>query len=155
MISIIKASVKDLEEILTLQRSAFRFQAEKYNDFTIPPMVQTIEEIREEYKKKLFLKAVDIKRSSGIIGSVRAYEKDGTCFIERLMVLPDQQNRGIGTDLMNEIEKAFSEAKEYKLFTGHKSERNIYLYKKLGYSIFRKKKVTDNMHIVFMVKKNR
>jgi len=151
---IIKASFEDLEEILALQKAAFRLQAVKYNDFNIPPMVQTLEEIREEYDCKLFLKVIS-PEDQKIIGSARAYEKNGSCFIERVMVHPDRQNKGIGTALMREIEKRFPDARDYRLNTGHKSERNIYLYKKLGYRVFRKKKVTDHIHLLFMKKENR
>jgi len=46
------------------------------------------------------------------------------------------QNQGIGTILMKEIEKCFT-PKRFELFVGSKSGKNIYLYQKLGYSIFK------------------
>ncbi|WP_198936769.1 GNAT family N-acetyltransferase [Domibacillus epiphyticus] len=33
-----------------------------------------------------------------IIGSVRAYEKEGICYIGKLMVQPAYQNKGLGDD---------------------------------------------------------
>ncbi len=88
-----------------------------------------------------------------IIGSVRAYTKEGTCYIGRLIVHPDFQNRGIGTDLMNEIERIFNTCRRFELFTGDKSERNLYLYQKLGYKIFKKAKITDQTMVVYLEKK--
>jgi hypothetical protein len=78
-----------------------------------------------------------------------------TCMIGRLIVHPDYQNRGIGTRLMNEIERCFDEAKRFELFTGHKSERNIALYRKLGYRIFRSEKISGNLTLVYMEKFNK
>ncbi len=69
-----------------------------------------------------------------IIGTVRAYEKNGVCHIGRLAVHPDFQNQGIGVTLMKEIEKYFR-PKNFELFAGTKSRKNIYLYQKLGYKI--------------------
>ena len=54
------------------------------------PLLQTIEDIKSEYAYKTFLKAVD---SGKIIGSVRANLQDGTCYIGKLIVHPDFQNR--------------------------------------------------------------
>ncbi|MDD5747208.1 MAG: GNAT family N-acetyltransferase, partial [Candidatus Omnitrophica bacterium] len=95
---------------------------------------QTLEELKSQFNTHTILKAVlDAK----IIGSVRAYKKDGTCYIGRLAVHPDMQNQGIGTALMKEIEKQYA-VKRYELFVGTKSENNIRLYQKLGYKVFKK-----------------
>jgi len=52
----------DLGKILALQKIAYRSEAELVGDFTIQPLMQTIEEIREEFKTSLFLKCVDEDR---------------------------------------------------------------------------------------------
>jgi ribosomal protein S18 acetylase RimI-like enzyme len=145
-----KATVSDAEELLALRKLAYRSEAEIYNDFRLPPLVQTLESMEEDFKNQLFLKALMDGR---IIGSVRAYSKEGTCYIGRLVVHPDFQNRGIGTRLMNEIEKIFNSCKRFELFTGDKSERNLRLYQKRGYRIFKTAKMTDRTNIVFLEKK--
>jgi ribosomal protein S18 acetylase RimI-like enzyme len=145
-----RAIISDAEEILSLQKLAYRSEAEIYNDFNIPPLVQTLESIEKDFENQYFLKAV---MDGKIIGSVRAYTKEGTCYIGRLIVHPDFQNRGIGTDLMNEIERIFNTCRRFELFTGDKSERNLYLYQKLGYKIFKKAKITDQTMVVYLEKK--
>jgi ribosomal protein S18 acetylase RimI-like enzyme len=145
-----RAIISDAEEILSLQKLAYRSEAEIYNDFNIPPLVQTLESIEKDFENQYFLKAV---MDGKIIGSVRAYTKEGTCYIGRLIVHPDFQNRGIGTDLMNEIERIFNTRRRFELFTGDKSERNLYFYQKLGYKIFKKAKITDQTMIVYLEKK--
>jgi len=146
-----KATVSDAEELLVLQKLAYRSEAEIYNDFSIPPLVQTLESMEEDLKDHLFLKAVIDGR---IIGSVRANSKEGTCYIGRLIVHPDVQNRGVGTRLMDEIEKIFNGCRRFELFTGDRSERNLQLYQKRGYLIFKTAKMTDQTNIVFLEKKS-
>jgi len=147
---IIQAAVKDAEEILKLQRLAYRSEAELYNDYEISPLKQTINEMLGQFKTHLFLKAAS---KGQIIGTVRAYEKDGTCYVRRLAVSPEMQNQGIGTALMKKIEGCFK-AGRFELFTGAKSAKNIHLYQKLGYSVFRKEQhgCGGSIEIVYMEK---
>ncbi len=141
---------EDLQEILNLQKLAFQIQAEIYNDYSIPPMIQTLEEIENDFLQQTYLKAVYIKK---IIGSVRAYQEKDTCYIGRLIVHPDFHNQGIGTELINKIESIFNDAKRYGLFTSNKSKKNLYLYKKLGYKPLKIKKKNENLQIVYLEKK--
>ncbi|OGP72868.1 MAG: GNAT family N-acetyltransferase [Deltaproteobacteria bacterium RBG_16_49_23] len=145
-----RARVDDAEEILSLQKAAYQSEAEIYNDFTIPPLIQTLEGIRKDFENQIFLKAVI---DGKIVGSVRAFIKEGTCYVGRLIVNPGFQNQGIGTQLMNRIEETFKEAERFELFTGHRSERNLYLYQKLGYQPFKKIKGNEKLTIVFLEKK--
>ena len=95
MISIEKAQKEDLKEILKLQHLAYQSEAKLFGDMDIPPLKQTIEEVDEEFEKGTFLKVVD--DSGAIIGSVRAYEENGTIYIGKVMVHPKMQKQGIGT----------------------------------------------------------
>jgi ribosomal protein S18 acetylase RimI-like enzyme len=129
-----RATIEDATEILALQKLAFLSVGAMYNDYTIAPLTQTLEEIRADFKSQLFLK---VSIDGAIIGSVRGYLEKDTCYVGRLVVNPDFENRGIGSRLMNAIEAKFPQAKRYELFTGHRSERNLYLYNKLGYKIIK------------------
>jgi ribosomal protein S18 acetylase RimI-like enzyme len=144
-----RATVADAEEILSLPKLAYKSEAEIYNDFTIPPLLQTLEEIKKDFENQIFLKAtIDGKMR----GSVRALIQGETCYIGRLIVHPDFQNQRIGTKLMNEIEAIFEDAERFELFTGHKSEKNLYLYQKLGYKVFKTVKANDRLDIVYLEK---
>ena len=147
---ITEANIDDAQEILLLQKKAYVSEAEIYNDFLIPPLVQTLDEIKNEFEKCVFLKAV---YNGQIVGSVRASLDDSkTCYIGKLIVHPDFQNQGIGTDLMNKIELFFEDCNCFELFTGHKSWQNIKLYEKLGYSRYKIEKVTDNLCFIYFRK---
>ena len=144
-----RAAFEDAEEILDLQKLAYQSEAEIYDDHTIPPLTQTLGEIRNDFQRQIFLKA---STGGKIIGSVRAFLKEETCFIGRLIVHPDFQNQGIGIKLMNEVEREFIQARRFELFTGQKSERNIHLYQKLGYHVFKTETVTKDLQLLYMEK---
>src|SRR5688572_4756877 len=101
MIEMTQAQIEDADAILVLQKLAYQSEAILYNDDTLPPLRQTLDEIRTEWASQTFLKAVDEGR---IVGSVRASMNGDSCAIGRLMVHPDFQGRGIGKALMREIE---------------------------------------------------
>jgi len=146
---ILQATISDAEEILGLQKLAYRIEAERYNNYNITPLLQTLAEIKEQFKSYILLKAVF---NGKIIGTVRANEENGTSYIGRLAVYPEMQNRGIGTALMEEIEKYYKPMR-FELFVGSKSDNNIHLYKKLGYRIFKTAKYEcGNIEIFYMEK---
>ncbi|MDE1763888.1 MAG: GNAT family N-acetyltransferase [Thaumarchaeota archaeon] len=144
-----RATASDADKIILLQRLAYKSEAELYDNFGIPPMMQTLKEMEDEFRYKTFLKAIV---DDNIVGSVRAHRHENTCHIGRLMVHPDHQNKGIGTRLMNEIENLFDSCTRFELFTGNKSEKNISLYKSLGYKIFKTEKIDDRIRLVYMEK---
>ena len=143
------ANIEDLAEILALQKLAYTKEAELYGGFLIPPLVETLNELKEKFKAHVFLKAT---AEGKIIGTVRVLERDYTCYISRLMVHPDFQNQGIATKLLLEIERMFS-CDRFELFTGERSVKNIRLYEKLGYRRFKVEKPGGNVALVFLEKK--
>ena len=146
-----EATKSDAEEILSLQKLAYLSEAEIYDDFTIQPLVQTLEETLDEFKRQTVLK---YDAGDGIAGSVRGYLKDGTAYIGKLIVHPRFQNSGIGSLMMREIEAIFSAARRFELFTGHRSTKNLHIYEKLGYRQFSSKIVNERLTLVFLEKFN-
>jgi GNAT superfamily N-acetyltransferase len=145
-----RATVADAAEILALQKLAYLSEAKLYNDYAIPPLIQTIEELVADFGRKTFLKVVEGGR---IVGSVNGFMKGGRCLIGRLMVHPDIQGRGIGTLLMKAIEAGFPDVRSWELFTGELSVKNIRLYERLGYRVVRKEPFPGNRYaVVFMAK---
>jgi len=144
-----RASVEDAAEILALQKLAYRSEGAIYGDYTIPPLTQTLEEIIVDFEKQVFFK---ISSGARIVGSVRVHVREVVCFVGRLIVHPDWQNRGIGARLLNEVEAAFGDVERFELFTGSRSEKNLYLYHKMGYEIFKREELSDRVTLVFLEK---
>ncbi|MDD5772381.1 MAG: GNAT family N-acetyltransferase [bacterium] len=147
---ILKADIKDAEEILAIQKLAYQSEAELYNNYDIPPLTQTIDSVKEQFNTHIFLKAVNEDK---IIGSVRACEEAGVCHVGRLAVHPDYQRQGIGSFLLKEIEKYFK-PDYFELFSGTKSSKNIHLYQKLGYKIYKTCKYECGDIEIFYMRKN-
>lgn len=146
---IIKAEQQNLQEMLDLQYLAYQSEAKLLGCPSIQPLTQTFHEIQQEYEKYFFLKAVNEDRK--IVGSVRAYSKSDVLYIGKLMVHPKYQGQGIGTKLLLEIEREYP-TKRYELFTSSKSLKNIKLYERLGYSIFREERISDEIRLVYLQK---
>jgi len=147
---IISATIDDAPAILELQKLAYQTEAVLYNDWSIPPLTQTLAELRAEFAEMKILKAC---RGELMVGSVRAIQREGVCSIGRLMVHPQYQRQGLGSRLMQTIESMFPEAAKFELFTGSKSEGNIRLYERLGYRSSRNERLSANLLLVFLEKR--
>ena len=148
--AISRAQENDAAEILRLQYAAFQSEAIRYNNFTVQSMTQTLEQKVSEFQGGVILKAV---LNNKIIGSVRAYEDSGTAYIGKLIVLPGFQNRGIGKRLLRAIENEF-QGKRFELSTGAKSEKNLALYEKCGYTRFKTEEASPGLTLVYLDKPN-
>lgn len=95
------AEIQDCEEIICLQKAAYESEAQLYNDWSLPPLLQTVDSLRIEFETSFILKAI---KGNKIIGSVRAKLTEDTCHIGRLIVHPDFQGKGIGSKLLQHIE---------------------------------------------------
>jgi GNAT superfamily N-acetyltransferase len=146
-----RATEGDLPEILRLQRLAFKEESDCIGDPNIHPMIQTLEDLKHDFVKETFLKYVEGGR---ILGSVRAFEEEGTCHIKRMVVHPDFWGKGIGKSLMREIERVFGNAERYELFTRIDHKRTRPFYQSLGYQPFRTEKVSDTLTFVYLEKRN-
>jgi len=144
------AVADDIPEILALQKVAYRSEAEVYGDPSLPALRQSLAELTHDFEHMLFLKGIV---NGKIVASVRGYDdKQGTAHILRLMVHPYFQGRGYAQQMVTTIEKAFLPCWRFEIFTGHRSERNIHLYGKLGYKRFKTEPFNQHVEWVYMEK---
>ncbi len=95
------AGDEDLVALLAIQKDAFERYTDHLMPEQIPPLNETIEDMRKDVKCKSIIAAyVDDSPA----GSVRYYNKGGVCIIERLSVKPSLQGEGIGRGLIAEVE---------------------------------------------------
>jgi ribosomal protein S18 acetylase RimI-like enzyme len=139
------ADINDAQTKLQLQRTAYQSEAKLYNDFEIPPLTETLSQLRALFSSHIFLKATI---EGKIVGSVRANINNGSCHIGRLIVDPNYQNRGIGSQLLAEIEHKYQACRRFELFTGIKSQGNIRLYEKAGYKAYKTQFVSNTLSLV-------
>jgi GNAT superfamily N-acetyltransferase len=147
---IAQAVKEDLPIILDIQRKAFIEVARTFNLKFMPQIEQTLESLNDEFVNCTILKACIV---NSIVGSVRAYNNNDTCYISKLIVLPENQNKGIGKALMKAIENQFGNVvRRYELFTGARDPRNLYLYDQLGYETFKTEECDNVISYVYMEK---
>jgi GNAT superfamily N-acetyltransferase len=146
---IARASTDDADAILQLQKLAYQSEARLYDDWTLPPLTQTLTSLLDEFAASVVLKAMAGDR---LVGSVRAREIHGLCQIGRLIVAPELQGRGVGTLLMRHLEFEFPGARGFELFTGSRSEGNLRLYERLGFRRCREQVLSPAVTLVFLEK---
>lgn len=139
------ADINDAEVILELQKAAYQSEAEIYQDYEIPPLTETLGQLKLLFSNHIVLKATIDGR---IIGSVRANINNGSCHIGRLIVDPQYQNHGVGTALLAEIECKYPTCRRFELFTGIKSQRNIRIYEKVGYKAYKTQTVSSKLSLI-------
>jgi GNAT superfamily N-acetyltransferase len=117
-------TVRDAGEVLTLQRAAYVGEAMLYDQF-LPPLRETLDEVRSVLESDTVV--LGIRDEGRLIGTVRI-KPDGE--VGRLAVAPDRQHEGLGTRL---LEAAIERGGTW-LFTGDRSEANLRLYRRHGFT---------------------
>lgn len=143
------AQLEDAEAILALQKLAYQSEAKLYKDWSLPPLTQTLDALREEFADSVVLKATC---GENLVGSIRAKVSSDICAIARLIVDPKYQGQGLGSQLLQAIEAKFRHVTKFELFTGSKSEANIRLYQRQGYAITRTQPLSATVSITFLEK---
>lgn len=131
-VRVLPVTPEDLEELLRGQRMAFLKEVERYDDWRMPPLVETSAQAQQQLDRGVtMLKAV---HDGCIVGSVRGSLAGDTAHIGRLYVLPAAQRGGLARALMARVEELLGAAQRYELFTGDRSEENLSLYQRQGYA---------------------
>ncbi|GIH95012.1 GNAT family N-acetyltransferase [Planobispora siamensis] len=147
MTAIERAEPGDAGEILTVQRAAYVSEAQLYGDPFIPPLVESVEQVRKVVETGTVLVARDGGR---VVGAVRGRLSGTTCLVGRLVVAPDMQGRGIGGALLTALHEESADALAFDLFTGHLSEGNLRLYRRHGYRETRRERMSDHLTLVHL-----
>ncbi len=130
------ATAADAPELLVLQRACWVPEARANESFDIPPMTESLEELRSSFDDW----TTWVVRSAGrLVGSVRGRVSPADHAVwetGRLMVAPDLQGRGLGRALLAHNEAAAPDGcTTLWINTGARSAGNIRMYKKSGYRV--------------------
>ena len=120
-------------ELLTVRRAAFVSEAQLYDDPNIPPLTQTLEELRADLANP---EVVTLGAWIGhrLVGSIRVGVEGTKATLGRLAVVPDLQGKGIGTQLLLAVPGHLRpDTSEVWVFTGQDSLQNLAMYAKHGY----------------------
>ncbi len=133
-LTVTTATPADAGELLTLQRAAFVAEGRVNASMEIPPLTQTLEELAASLRTSDTVLVV--REGTRIIGTARvAPRADGTWWVSRLMVAPDQQGRGLGSALLRRLLELVPAEAAAELLTGAASRRNLALYRRFGFRV--------------------
>ncbi|MCM2390454.1 GNAT family N-acetyltransferase [Streptomyces albipurpureus] len=156
-VTISAARAQDAEHILKLQYLCYQSEAELYGDYAIEPLTQPLDDLRAELAEGHALVA---RLGDEIVASVRGrVDDDGTARIAKLIVHPRMQRHGLGGRLLDAIEDHFAAepataAQRFQLFTGHRSEGNLRLYRSRGYVPVSREQVGPRLTVVILEKES-
>jgi GNAT superfamily N-acetyltransferase len=143
------AQPADAGPLLVVQRSSYLSEAQAYGELFIPPLVETLDEVRAAIEAGGVLIA---RLGPRVVGSVRWQVRDGVCHVGKLSVAGDLQGRGIGSALLNAVEEQVPDVDAYTLFTGADSPYNIRLYRRHGYVETHTEPLNERVTFVYMTK---
>lgn len=128
-----RATAGDAAEVLVLQRCCAVELAIENGTFEVPPMHETLDDIRSW----IATDAAWVVRLDGrLIGAARGSRHGDAWEVGRLMVAPDLARRGLGRWLLSVAEQsAPPDVPSLVLFTGVRSDRKRTMYERAGYVI--------------------
>ncbi|MGW7024041.1 GNAT family N-acetyltransferase [Streptomyces decoyicus] len=155
-VTISAATDQDAEQILKLQYLCYQQEAALYDDYAIEPLTQTLQALRAELGEACVVVA---RLGEEVVGSVRGtVDEDGTARIAKLIVHPRMQRHGLGGRLLDAVEQRLAAERSvtgFRLFTGHRSEGNLRLYRSHGYLPVGTEQLTSRLSVVTLEKELR
>jgi ribosomal protein S18 acetylase RimI-like enzyme len=151
-VTISAAAAEDAEQIFKLQYLAFQREAELYGNYRIQPLTQSLDSLKAELATDTVIVA---RLGDEVVGTVRgSVDEEGTAKIAKLCVHPRLQGHGLGSRLLRAVEEALAggETTRFRLHTGHKSESNLRLYRKAGYTAVGGRTASDGVQLVILEK---
>lgn len=135
---LVRLGAEHAGEILTLQRAAYVIEAQAHDDLDLPPLRQTLPDLQVELGRDDVLALGWRSEAGRLLAAVRATVAgdDGTVAeIGRLAVVPDRKGQGLGSRLLGAVEERLpTRVRELRLFTGERSDANLQLYRRLGFT---------------------
>ncbi|MGP4015086.1 GNAT family N-acetyltransferase [Saccharopolyspora sp. 5N708] len=129
----VRLTATDAGEVLTLQRAAYVTEAQAHDDLRMPPLTETLDDIRAQLARPSCL-AWGYREAGRLVAAVRVELGETTAGLGRLVVAPDRQGHGLGTGLLAHVERHLpARIGVINLFTGEHSTANLRLYRRLGY----------------------
>ncbi len=151
MLNIITATPEDSAIIHGIQMRAFAEEGRLSENFQIPPLMETAEEIELLIRTQTVLLAKD---GDGIVGSARGIRSGKICTIRGVIVEPSHQGRGIGTALLRAVEQRHPDVERFELTTNTLVPGNVAFYERHGYSVYELTTYTGKIVLAQMSKVN-
>lgn len=135
-------------ELLALQKASYLIEAKLINFYEIPPLLETIDELRE--CEESFLGYFEGTELAGAVSFTIDRESITIC---RMVVHPEHFRKGIAQRLLAEVENINSDSSVFKVSTGKENSPAKNLYVKNGYKLINDLEVVPGLYISIFEKR--
>ena len=153
MITLVRAGVEDLEDVIAIQRASFKAVYDKYQDEYDPYL-----EDRERIKWKLVERPNSyyyfVKEDEENIGFLRVQTNAELtqAWLGTAAILPQYQGKGSGSEGLRLLEEEFPTFRQWDLYTVLQDEGMVAFYEKNGYHQTHIEPEKEGMDMVYMKK---
>lgn len=142
------ATINDAKLLINIRNLCFYGDFIKYGE--CPAYNNTLESMTNTILNRIVYKII---YNNQIIGNISIRDNlDNTYYLGCLCVISDYENKGIGQEALKFIETKYPNATAWTLETPADKERNLYFYKKAGYTIV-KEYMNNSVKVVLFEKK--
>ncbi len=134
------------EDIWYLQHAAFREEAIRIGLKSLPPLMETVEDLRSSKERY-----VGFLAEEEWVGALAYDLIDTRLSIRRLMVAPSQFRQGIGSALLDYVLTTVSHG-QAEVYAGERNEPAIRLYCKLGFTPVEQVIVGDGLQLTRFIR---
>ncbi len=140
-----------VEELLSLQTTAYRLEAKLIGFDEIPPLADTLETLRQSSDT-----FYGYLTGSGLLAGAVAVEEErpDELTLTRMMVHPDFFRRGIATRLIEHVFALYPDYSAYIVSTGSSNEPAMRLYRRFGFAPFRRESIAPGVELSTMRLRN-
>ena len=125
-----------------LQRESYAVEAGLLGDDRIPPLTETLDELREAG-----LEWLGARDEDGLTGAVAwTVLDDGTVDIDRLVVAPRAFRRGVATALLDGLDALYP-GRRVLVSTGRDNGPAVALYRRRGFALVREHEVIPGLFV--------
>ena len=132
MYTISLAHVEDAPAMFDLQQRAFVEEGRRSGTRDIPPLTERLDALINHIQKQTALVARD---DGKLIGSIRGIVDSQVCTVRALVVDASYRGRGVGSALLNALERSLPDVTRFCLTTNTVMERNVPFYERHGYCV--------------------
>ena len=143
---IIPSKHAEANELLKIQKQAFHSDLIKYKDYHTSPASESLDYFFFRMQHSLHYSIFVDGRLAGGICLVRQ-TKDHN-YLYRIFLGSEFQNKGLGSKILQELEKQLPKVKKWSLDTPKDNHRNRHFYEKFGYKKTGEQQVNEYLTLI-------
>ena len=133
-------------ELLKIQREAFYSDLMKYKDYDTNPATESLEYFLFRMQNSLHYSIfVEDKLAGGICIVIQTYTH---YYLSSIFLSSRFQNKGLGSKIVQELERRFPHVRKWSLHTPKDDHRNRHFYEKLGFKKTGKEPINQYLTLI-------